>query len=199
MRIIINTLHHRPFLYCCLALVALVSPLANAQRLNSNWKQDLNKELQSLLQCKNTVAYGINSCNKYLGSALKTVYEVNDFYDKDKKRYMRLSEIFDFLNNTNQWELLGKGYESEALTKAQDCANSKKAVVAIYMDRNNDIGNLAIILPGELTTSGSWGIRVPNCSSFLISQPSNSFVNKGLSYAFRKNVLKDVMVFAKKY
>ena len=74
----------------------------------------------------------------------------------------------------------------------------KKAVVALYMTPSG-AGHVAIILPGELQPSGSWGLNVPNSASFLMMEPQRSYVGKGLSYAFAKTHLKDVVLYARNY
>ncbi len=70
-----------------------------------------------------------------------------------------------------------------SLTQAQQLANEKKAVVAVYQNANS-VGHVALVLPGNLEASGSWGLSVPNAASFFLPEPSRSFVNKGLSFAF---------------
>ena len=112
---------------------------------------------------------------------------------------MRVVEIYDFLEKSGQWTSLGHVYEKDVLTKAQELANGNQAVVAIYLEKQARIGNIALILPGELEPSGSWGFRAPNSSSFFINEPELSYVNKALSYAFRKRLVKDVLIYVRKY
>ena len=166
------------------------------QSLNNNWKQDLNNALQQFKSCENTPVNGLNPCNKFVGSMLKTVYKVNDFYSQTSGRYMRVSEIAKFLDGNKQWKLLGRAYEQEALDQAQNYANTKKAAVAVYLDEEN-IGHVSLILPGELKLSGSWGFNVPNSASFFLSDPQNSYMGKGLSYAFKRNMIKEVLLYAR--
>jgi hypothetical protein len=58
---------------------------------------------------------------------------------------------------------------------------------------------VVVITPGELRASGSWGLNVPAAASFFPADPLKSFVDKGLSFAFAKNMLKDVMIYGRKY
>jgi hypothetical protein len=81
---------------------------------------------------------------------------------------------------------------------SQEHANAKKAVVAVYMNAAG-VGHVVIITPGQLQSSGSWGLSVPNVVSFFPSQPEKSFVDKGLSFAFGKNLMKDITIYARKY
>ncbi len=173
----------------------LLLTTANAQSLNPNWKQELTTSLQSFLDCRG----GSNdptACVKYSGEALKMVYKVNDFYAEKSGRYMTSSEIAKYLKESNSWTALGPVYEQETLNKAQEHANSKKAVVAVYQN-SAGIGHVVLVTPGTLQPSGSWGLSVPNVASFFSPQPERSFVDKALSFAFTKNLMKDVTIYVR--
>lgn len=171
-------------------LVISVATSLRGQNLNTNWNAALKSSLQEFLSCT-------ENCNRYIGQSLNTVYKVNDFYSTKSNRYMTVSEIADFLKGSEQWSLLGHSYDQKVLTTAQEHANAKKAVVAVYVN-SSGIGNVVIITPGELQPSGSWGLSVPNSASFFSSQPDKSFVDKGLSFAFGKNLMKDIMIYSRK-
>jgi hypothetical protein len=111
---------------------------------------------------------------------------------------MTVNEVTGFLKQSSAWESLGPAYTQSTLTQAQQMANEKKAVVAVYQNANS-VGHMALIIPGQLEASGSWGLNVPNAASFFLPEPSRSFVNKGLSFAFTKNMLKDVTIYVRKY
>lgn len=170
---------------------------AQAQRINSNWETDLQASLQQFMNCQGHGS-GVTPCSKYLGESLNTVYKVNDFYSQKLGRYMLVDEINDYVSKSGQWKLLGHAYEQGVLNTAQSDANAKKAVVAVYISDGN-VGHVALILPGELQPSGSWGVSVPNAASFLLSSPERSFINKGLSYAFTKAHLKDLLIYERTY
>jgi len=175
-------------LFLCLTLV-LAAEIAGGQTLNPNWNAELKASLQEFLGCK-------ENCNRYVGQSLNTVYKVNDFYSAKLNRYMVVSEIAAFLKASDKWTLLGPAYDQKTLTTAQEHANAKKAVVAVYLNPEG-FGNVVIITPGELQPSGSWGLRVPNAASFFASQPDKSFVDKGLSFAFGKNLMKDILIYSR--
>lgn len=185
------------FRFALIGIFALSSS-AYSQSINTNWKNDLNTSLQQFMSCKGTTADGTNPCHKYIGESLNVVYKINDFYSQKLGRFMVTSEIADFLKDNKQWTKLGPAYDQNVLKNAQDQANDKKAVVAVYMNTDG-LGHLAMILPGELQSSGSWGLTVPNSASFLVTQPQNSYVGKGLSYAFGKGMLKDVILYSRNY
>lgn len=179
-----------------IGLLLLVVPLTlNGQNLNSNWNSDLKSALQEFLTCKETPGDN-NRCSRFIGQSLNTVYKVNDFYSTKLNRYMVVSEIADFLKGSDKWTLLGHAYEQKVLTAAQEHANAKKAVVAVYVNAAG-VGNVVIITPGDLQKSGSWNLDVPNSASFFASQPDKSFVDKGLSFAFGKNLMKDILIYAR--
>lgn len=168
-----------------------------AQNLNDNWKQDLSASLEEFLKCTNTNA-GSSECKQFTGNSLSTVYTINDFYSEKLGRSLFVNEISDLLN-TDKWTLLGKAYDQKALSEAQTLSNAKKAVVAVYRDIEGVGLHVAIILPGELVASGSWGFKVPNSASFFTSTPEKSFVSKGLSYAFSKNQIKNIELYSRNY
>jgi hypothetical protein len=180
-----------------IVLVTMASHIANAQSINTNWKQDLQASLDQFLKCRQTATES-NQCQNLIGESLNKVYKLNDFYSAKANRYMVVNEISDFVMSSDRWELLGHSYEQKTLDAAQEHANARKAVVAIYRNASG-IGHVAVITPGELKASGSWGLNVPAAVSFLSTEPDKSFVEKGLSFAFAKNMLKDVMIYARKY
>ena len=165
-----------------------------AQSLNTNWKLDLKTSLDQFLSC--TSIPGSKECVKYLGESLETVYKVNDFYSRSQ--YMNSTEVATFLKSSKQWSMIGHAYDQNILKKAQDNANKKKAVVAAYLNEAG-IGHVVVITPGQLQTSGSWELNVPNAASFFLPQPSKSFVDKSLAFAFAKAQLKDVVIYVRNY
>ncbi len=183
--------------YIIIALIFLTG-VAYSQTINNNWQQALTQEVEQFKACENTKVSGINSCNGFVGKALKTVYKVDDFYSEELSRHMLVSEISAYLKESKQWKLLGYGYEQKALNEAQQLANAKKAVVAVYINAQG-LGQLSLIIPGALRPSGSWGFQVPNSASFFLSEPEKSYIDKGLSYSFERNLIKEVLIYARNY
>jgi hypothetical protein len=132
-----------------------------------------------------------------MGESLKKIYKVNDFYSTQSGRYMTASEISSYLKSDDNWKLIGPTYDQKTLVTAQDMANAGKPVVAVYMN-SAGIGHVVVITPGQLQPSGSWGLNVPNVVSFFPSQPDKSFVDKGLSFAFGKNLMKDILIYGRR-
>lgn len=178
--------------------ISLGAISSQAQTINTNWKQELIKSMSEYLNCSKSEDEKSLECVKYSGGSLETVYKVNDFFLPSKGRHMTNSEIAAFLMESKKWSLLGQGFEQKALKEASERANAKKAVVAVYLN-SEGIGHMAVILPGELARSGSWGLEVPNSASFFAGQPEKSYVEKGLSYAFERSALKHVKLYAREY
>ena len=111
---------------------------------------------------------------------------------------MHVDEIYDYLQHNQRWTLLGKGYEPKALAKAQSLANQKKAVVAVYLNKES-LGHLAYILPGELRPSGTWRVPVPNSAAYFTAEPQKSYVNESLSYSFPYRMTPQVYLYARTY
>lgn len=175
-------------------LLAAFTLITEAQTVNSNWKQELDAALNQFMNCKD----GGKECSGFAAKSLNTIYRINDFYSQQSGRYMTVNEIAAFMNDNEKWTSLGKPYDQKILETAQEYANAKKAVIAVYRNAQG-IGHVVIITPGQLQPSGSWGLNVPNVASFLTSDPQKSFINKALSFAFAKNMIKDVTIYARNY
>ncbi len=191
---IINTLS----LNLILSLILAFSQSIHAQTLKNGWETKLSNSLNQFLECSNGNAISDN-CRTYSGESLNTVYGLDDFYSTSLGRYLYVNEISDMLSSSSKWTLLGKGFDQKALIEAQDFANSKKAVVAIYKNAQGEGLHVALILPGTIINSGTWGYKVPNAASFFTGEPSKSFMNKGLSYAFNKSQIGFVNLYARNY
>jgi len=179
-------------------VLVIFSITANAQSLNNNWKSNLNAALNEFKACNNASENGINPCNKFLGESLKIVYNIDDFYSKNAGRYMLVNEMADFLESSNSWTEMGKVFDQNTLDKAQAQANAGKAVIAIYIDASG-LGHMSVILPGDMHTSATWSLKVPNSSSFFTIKPQDAYIDKGLSYAFNKSQAVQVKLYTRNY
>ncbi|MEJ1241563.1 hypothetical protein WBG78_25675 [Chryseolinea sp. T2] len=177
-------------------VMTLATMSAYGQSVNPNWKQELKSNLDKFLQC--TTTGDKTTCSRYVGESLKVVYKVDDFYSKKEGRYMTTGEIADYLKTSNSWSSIGQSYDQQVLDRAAELANSRKAVVAVYNNSSN-IGHIVLITPGDMTSSGSWGLKVPAAASFFVVEPAKSFTDKALSFAFSKQMLKDVTIYTRKY
>jgi len=177
--------------------IIFYSSITFSQSLNQNWSDDLSQAVEEFKNCKNSGNSNVNPCSKYIGASLKTVYNVNDFYSDELNRYLTGTEIVKFLKSSSTWSEIGPAYTQENLDKAQETANSGKAVLAVYLGEDQ-LGHVSIILPGDQTASGSWGLKVPNSASFFMHSPQRSYLNKTLSYAFTRNMIKSIVIYSRK-
>jgi hypothetical protein len=167
------------------------------QSLNENWKKDLMASLEQFINCTNSTGEKYQ-CSGFIGESIAKVYKTNAFFSEKLSRFLRINEITKSLVENDQWTPLGHAYDQQVLVEAQNQANARKAVIAVYTTTNG-IGHIAVILPGKLQYSGSWGFNVPNAASFVYNDTGKSFVDKGLSYAFSKSMIKDVVLYSRKY
>ena len=169
---------------------------SSAQTLNQNWKRDLEASLQQFINCTNSKGEKYQ-CSSFIGESISKVYKTNAFFSEKLNQYLWINEIPKSFSENGQWKEIGRAYDQKALKLAQDQANAAKPVIAVYVTTSG-IGHIAVILPGKLQYSGSWGFDVPNAASFLFNDSEKSFVDKGLSYAFTKNMIKDVILYSMK-
>lgn len=179
------------------SLLFLVCSLSHGQSLNENWRKDLAASFEQFIQCTNSTGEKYQ-CSGFIGESIAKVYKTNAFFSDKQSRFLHINEISKSLFENGQWMQIGHAYEQAALDEAQKQANSSKAVIAVY-NTASGIGHIALILPGKLQYSGSWGFNVPNAASFFFNDSEKSFVDKGLSYAFSKNMIKDVVLYSRKY
>lgn len=184
-------------IFLAIALVVCCSFSSYGQTLNENWEQELTNSMTEFMNCA-TTSPDKSQCSSFISQSLAQVYKVNAFYSDKLKRHLKIYEISKSMIDGGQWTLLGYAYEQKALNEAQQSANASKAVIAVYTTATGG-KHIALILPGKLDYSGSWGFNVPNSASFFFDDPAKSYVGKGLSYAFAKNMIKDIALYCRKY
>jgi hypothetical protein len=168
------------------------------QNLNENWNEELRQAVADFKNCTNPEGTTANPCSKFFAESLFMVYELKDFYPEEGKRYPTGTEIASMVQSDAAWTEIGPAYVQENLSKAQELANKNEAVLAIFIGEDK-LGHVSMILPGKLQASGSWGMSVPNSVSFFIHSPSKSYANKPLSYAFARNMIKNVVLYSRVY
>jgi hypothetical protein len=166
------------------------SAQSQAQIQNDNWKADLASDLQAFISCA-TATNERTQCVTFAESSITRVFKLEAPDSESAGSIIPVS-----FANDGQWSRLGKAYEQAVLNSAQDMANNHRAVVAVFEGPGGEMKHMALILPGKLQFSGSWGFSVPNSASFFLTSPEKSYIEKGLSYAFTKNMVKDVTLYA---
>lgn len=151
-------------------------------------KESLDRIKADFLDC--TRSNG--ACEGYTFEALQVVYP-----QKHSEHYTDNLTFMKEVRSGEEWKELGPAYKQEILVQAQQAANDDKAVVAVYLDPQDQPLHVAIILPGELRTSGSWGLEVPVSVSLPDFRPDHAYIGKPLSYAFEKSSLLSLRIFAR--
>jgi hypothetical protein len=152
--------------------------------------------LSELLSCKETDPLNVNDqtpCNQFVGHALKRIWGLDDFWDNNQ--ILDANHIAAYLaTHLPPWQLIGVADDQHTLTTAQQFANESVPVVAV---RSAMPGHVALIIPGKLSSSSHWKMKVPNSASFFKGHPNASYVGGRLSNAFSAEKRKEVKVYAR--
>lgn len=148
-------------------------------------------------------APGPINCNVFLPRALKRLFDIDAFTTNEIGHYLSANAIAKALVTDGDWESLGTAEKEANRVAAQNAANSKRAVIAVW--NNTRIkspdglyhGHVALIIPGKAIETG-WGKNVPNTASFVMGVPDKSFIGKPMSQAFRKDSQSEVAFYAYK-
>ncbi len=166
--------------------------MSHGQSLNKNWKEDLTLTLEQFLKCSTTES-DKTVCASFIEKSLADVYNLDALnMEASSKQSPGLVNM-----KGGQWSVLGMAFDQKVLESAQRFANENKAVIAVYKPSGEMVKHVALILPGDLQYSGSWGYKVPNSASFFITTPDKSYIDKGLSYAFAKTMLLRVTLYVR--
>jgi hypothetical protein len=190
---------------------APAAPAVRSIHLQSGWEEQLTKLLTEQEQ---SCGQSVVNCNIFVGRALHTLWGADDFrvaqrhppLAVDQFRYLPANEIADRLPVEPHWTYLGPAADQRVLNAAQNLANSKRPVVAVWQNpqwdpsdpNDNHHGHIVLIIDGELTPSGDpknpaknpmgkeWNMMVPNTASFVMDDLRASFIGGRLSGAFSK-------------
>ena len=160
-------------------------------KLSTDKEQFLSTTIAYFKQCK-TESTNRNDCRNSITKMITEFYNIGDFRAKDGG-FVIYDSIQPIVKRSNAWTRLGNANNQEALSKAQQAANNGKATVAI--DVSQSYGQVAMIIPGKLTKSGSWKLNVPNAAALVNYNADKSFMNKSLSYAFKS--AENIVLFSK--
>ena len=161
------------------------------------WSQTVKNILHQFKQCKTPID-DRSPCNYFVSRALEIIYKITVFKNEgdSSKPYFTSNEIALFVErNPGVWECLGLALDQNVLDNAQRHANLSKAVIAVLKGSPN--GHVAIIIPGNIKTSGNWNLDVPCAASFFLDKPSKSFVGCPLSYAFESP--SNVTIYSRRF
>jgi hypothetical protein len=155
-------------------------------------------------QASSDAAFAATSaCNIFVGRVLQKVYSVSDFVvtpSRPDRPFYTANEIATLLKSGvwSGWSELGNADDQDNLSQAKALADSEKLVVAVWQNPNqNAAGHIALIGPGPLTPSGSWGLNTPVAASFVLNRPLKAFLGQPLACAFGSDKTADVHLWAK--
>ncbi|MEM6686473.1 MAG: hypothetical protein AAF617_11885 [Bacteroidota bacterium] len=163
-----------------------------AVKLATDQQQFLSTTIAYFKKCK-ADAKDRNDCRNSITKMITEFYNIGDFRAKDGG-FVIYDSIQPIVKRSNDWMQLGSANNQEVLNKAQQAANDGKATLAI--DISQTYGQIAMIIPGKLTTSGTWKLQVPNAAALVNYDASKSFMDKSLSYAFKST--ENIIIFTKK-
>jgi len=184
---------------CFLGIIGWLAPLRLScmQEPDSVWEKKVDRLLYEFVACRTPID-DRSPCNFFLARAVKTVYGIDDFFKRESPETpMSANEIGLFVRQSNDWTGLGAGDSQYSLTQAEGYSNLKKAVIAVYSAEPN--GHVALILPGSLTYSDKWNLKVPNSASFFLDEPNKSYIGKPLSSAFGPDKKAAVKIFGRNF
>lgn len=163
---------------------------------------ELETRLGEGLKCFNDNAPGqaadlVKKCNDFVADSIQREWSVDDFWLSDKSRFMNVREIKTWLpieGSLNGWEFLGTANEAAAHASAAEKAGAGQPVVAVYHD-GRDPGYVALVLPGDLQNSGTYGIPVSRIAQTSLNNPANSFVGCAFSYGLGKSKASETLLY----
>lgn len=157
----------------------------------SNESTAILEEIQADYEACKSNESAKKECNRFTAQAICRFYEIDDFkLDGEYSTYREIKDVVTL--NPGIWKPIGLATDQANLKEAQENANNTKATIAFDPSKSNHV---AIILPGQLAKSGSWGLEVPNSASFFVHKTS-SYINKGLSYSFSSP--EGILLYTKK-
>lgn len=169
-----------------------ISTKAKEVKLSANQDQFLSTTIAYFKRCK-AESTNRNDCRNSITKMITEFYNIGDFRAKDGG-FVIYDSIQSIVKRSNDWEKLGRASIQNNLNKAQQFANEGRATIAI--DVSQPYGQVAMIIPGKLTKSGSWNLKVPNAAALVNYNAEKSFMNKSLSYAFKST--ENIVLFSKK-
>ncbi|WP_298514299.1 hypothetical protein [uncultured Kordia sp.] len=161
-------------------------------KLSTDQDQFLSTTIAYFKQCK-AASTNRNDCRNSITKMITEFYNIGDFRATDGG-FVIYDSIQPIVKKSNAWTKLGNANDQEALNKAQQAANNGKATIAV--DVSQTYGQVAMVIPGKLTKSGSWKLKVPNAAALVNYNAEKSFMDKSLSYAFKS--AENIVLYSKK-
>ncbi|WP_159090547.1 hypothetical protein [Aquimarina aquimarini] len=143
---------------------------------------DFEQEVQNFITCKKA-ATERNDCRNSITKVITKMHELTEFNDP-KLGYVVYDSIRPIAERSKHWLQLGT-INQESIQQALE--HSERGGLSLIIDTSETYGHVVMIIPGETTKSGSWGMELPNVLSLTNYKPEKSFYNKSLAYAMQKS------------
>jgi hypothetical protein len=121
-----------------------------------------------------------DACRYFPARALARLFGLAEFCSGGN--CMNAAEIATKVAAGGEWSLLGPATDQKILNQAQDMAIGGLAVIAVRVW--DDMGLVAIVMPGKLFPSQTWKHEVPIATGARVDKPSASTYGKGLNFLF---------------
>jgi len=168
--------------------ISLTPSRATAQQIDKG----LERQLASMMSCaQDDPIRDTSPCNRFVGTALHTIFCVDDFGPDGNGGYLDANAIADqVVSEGSNWKPLGSARLQNTLTDATSRANNGEIVIATMKAKPE--GHVALILPGPATQSGTWNLDVPRSANFQHNNPkgAQTYVGDKLSLAFNADDVK---------
>lgn len=151
-------------------------PSANAEKV-------MVSKLGQFLKCDTNDPLNDQSpCNTFASRGLEAMYGVDDF-KLGENSYQSANQMWAFVNSPDsKWQKLGQVFNEQNNLCAQSMVNTGWPVIALLQASGH--GHVALVIPGEVQSSSSWGMLVANSASFFLNKVDSVYLSKPLSNAF---------------
>ncbi|HDI8306227.1 TPA: hypothetical protein PPD39_001871 [Acinetobacter baumannii] len=186
--------------FCCVMTIPIIGiaeancPVSPVNTPSTNAEKLTVSKLGQFLKCDPGDPLNDQTpCNTFASRGLEAIYGVDDF-KLGKNSYQSANQMWAFVNSPDsQWQKLGQVFNEQNNLCAQSMANTGWPVIALL--KEPDHGHVALVIPGQVQSSGSWGMLVANSASFSLNDINHVYLSKPLSKAFNANKAQKAMFF----
>lgn len=137
-------------------------------------------------------------CKNFVADSIQREWTLDHFWLEDKSRFMTVREMKSWLSiegTLNGWEFLGTANEASVHAGAAERAGAGQPVVAVYHSGSTR-GQVALVLPGDLQNSGTYGIPVARIAQTGLNNSTNSFLGCAFSYGLGNTKASEALIYA---
>lgn len=144
-------------------------------------ERSLEELVEAFKQCQANKEK-VYDCQDFIARAACSYYGVCDMTYAADNSFYAYDEVVDAMAEFDEYELIGDADDQAACDEAQKLANEGTAVFAV--NTSDGKRGAALVIKGETTMSNSWGVKCPVVVFFFPNRPEDSFIGKGLNYAW---------------